>query len=305
MKMVFAIPVNDSILTSNVLENDFTAYSAANTYPLDAEVYTPTTHDVYRSKRAGNVGNNPLNEVQWNIESPPVNWQLIGKTNKYKMFDGFNNSQTVRSDNVDITLAVTGRNQAISLQGLDAKTVVVTATHATLGVVFNNTYNLLNATSAASYWDYFFEDAVYSSALLVLDLPNYASLTLRIQIINTGFIAKCGNCIVGKITEVGNEPNYGLTIDLADFSSIINYFDGTNTIIRRASAKKMDLTVNVQKADTLATMDKMQEFLGLPILAIGSDSFAETVVYGIIRDVRYSIPYPTQSTLSLRMDGFI
>lgn len=305
MKILRTIAISDSILTSNVLESDFTAYNAATAYALNATCFDPATHDVFRSLIAANTGNNPTLEVQWDETNPPVKWLLIGKTNKYKMFDDLNLSQTTCADNINITLATVGRNQAISLSSLDAKTVIITATSAALGVVYNQTFDLLSSSKVGSWWDYSFSESVYASTLNIFDLPNYANLSINIQIINTGGMAKCGTCIVSPIFDIGSAPNYGLTIGLVDYTTIVKYFDGRNSITRRTSAKEMDLSVRIAKAEGLATMDTLQTLLGLPVVCVGADSHAETTVYGIIRDVRYLIDYPTEQLLTLKMDGFI
>jgi hypothetical protein len=85
--------VTEAMLTSiNIPENDHSQWANGSTYARSDLVISTTTHSVYRSLTDGNQGNNPDLEMAALadplVEDPsPVNWQLIGATNRWRVFD--------------------------------------------------------------------------------------------------------------------------------------------------------------------------------------------------------------------------
>ena len=81
-----------NIIANNVLENDYPNWLISDTsINLGARrlVIGTNVHLVYESLVNANIGFNPLSEPQ-----VPPKWVLVGKTNKYRMFDEFVTSQT-------------------------------------------------------------------------------------------------------------------------------------------------------------------------------------------------------------------
>ena len=62
---------------------------------------TISSHNIYESLTAGNVGNTP--------HKSPTYWLDLGSTNRWKMFDGSVTSRTTNADSIAVTLTPSGR----------------------------------------------------------------------------------------------------------------------------------------------------------------------------------------------------
>lgn len=81
---------DSDLLYTTVSENDHAEWSSATTYALGARVIrtTANTHNIYESLQAGNLNKVPENTLgTW--------WVIVSKTNRWKIFDNSEGSQTV------------------------------------------------------------------------------------------------------------------------------------------------------------------------------------------------------------------
>jgi hypothetical protein len=117
MKMILPFTVDDtSLLYSNVPESEGPEYDATITYGLAAVVVS--SHRAYESLQASNVGH-ALTNTSW--------WLDLGPTNRWKMFDQSNGSQTVLANQVSTSVQVTGRADSVALLNVAAKRVNIVA----------------------------------------------------------------------------------------------------------------------------------------------------------------------------------
>lgn len=298
------ITINDTtLISSSVPENDATAWSSATTYALNALVIVPSTHEVYQSLANSNTNRNPLSEIQGDPANPPIWWLLIGKTNRYRMFDEVTNTQTSKADEITFTVGVAERFAALSLLNLDARQVIVTVEASGLEV-YNRTFDLINSAAESTYYAYFFEPLNFATELTVLDLPNFANSEITVQILNTGFTARCGLCVIGRQDELGIS-NYGITVDLIDFSTVRRAFDGSVIYNKRSSSKLMNVNFYVPTDLCSVTLKKCDDLRGRPVLYLGDESRGSTYVYGIASRTREAINFATESLFEMTIDGFI
>jgi len=80
------------LLSTNVPETDYAAWSGATIYALNARVILTSTHKVYQSLQAANTNKNPVTEPLWWIEVSP--------TNRWKLFDSSLTSATTQATNI-------------------------------------------------------------------------------------------------------------------------------------------------------------------------------------------------------------
>lgn len=299
------ITINSSNLSStNVAEADYSEWNSGTTYTLGGFVIVASVHNIYKSLIAGNLNHDPTLEVQGDPAKPPVYWLLVSKTNRYKMFDELSYSQTENANSIEVTVHIVGRFTALSILNIECKTVAVGVTAVGYGTVYSKTFDMLNYTAEPSFYSYFYDEPSYTNALAILDLPNYYDSTITVTLNNPSSVAKCGGFVIGTKDELGL-ANYGMTVDLKDFSSLLRQFDGTYTLVKRQSAKVMELEFYVQKAVSSIVLDKLANYLGTPVLFIGDEGHYSTYVYGILTKGREAIPYPTHSLFSISVDGFI
>src|SRR4051812_28210568 len=101
MRIVRPITISESVLvSSNVAENDYAAYSSLTSYALAARVLVvaPGVHDVYESLQAANMGHDPATSPTW--------WIRVGATNRWRMFDGSVSLATANAETIDCAFAL-------------------------------------------------------------------------------------------------------------------------------------------------------------------------------------------------------
>lgn len=105
---------------SNVLENDYAAWSAATNYALGDRVISTTTHLIYESAQAGNLNRNPTSAA-----NVPTWWLIVGATNKFRPFDGVLSSLCERTGRMKYQLVADGTINTMAFFGLTGSVVTI------------------------------------------------------------------------------------------------------------------------------------------------------------------------------------
>src|SRR3990167_10514450 len=92
---------------------------------------TISSHKIYESLSASNVGNTPRSSPTW--------WLDIGDTNRWKMFDRSIASRTTNANSIAITLQPTGRCDSVVLLNISAATVRYRMTDSSSGATVTMT----------------------------------------------------------------------------------------------------------------------------------------------------------------------
>jgi hypothetical protein len=167
MKIIRPTPVTDAtLISSTIAEDDFPEWSAATNYAVGAFVISIATHTVYRSLTADNLNNNPDLE-QAALADPliadpdPINWQVIGATDRFKLFDSKPSQQATRAENITIVNAPGVFIGGVAGFNISANSVSITMNEPSIA-----RRNLLT-------WTDQFENAVWSKVNLTIS-PNAA-----------------------------------------------------------------------------------------------------------------------------------
>src|SRR6056297_1760761 len=178
------LTATDAVLTaSNVAADDASEWSSTTSYSTgDQVIVLWTTQRLYEALQSSTDSFPPDN---------PTDWNDLGAVNRWKMFDGGTNTQTVNADTIEITLEPEGVTNSFSLFNIEAAEARVVLTDDTEGVVFDETYNLIDNTSVISWYSYFFEPIVQAQTLTDLTLPSYKGATVDITLSDVGFDVKC------------------------------------------------------------------------------------------------------------------
>lgn len=298
MRIVRPATVNDAALvSSNVPETDYAAWSAATTYPLGAFVIKTATHRVYKSLQAGNLNHDPATEP-----ATPVWWQDWGATNRWKMFDDLVGVQTSNADSIAVALTFAERIDSVILLNVSAASVRVTMTDVTDGVVFDQTYNMVSDSGITDWYAYFFEPIVRKSDLSVTGLPPYINARLDITLTDPGATVLCGECIAGLSRYLGG-AQYGAKVGIQDYSVKTTDAFGNYTILERAFARRGSFSVWMDAGIISETQTLLASFRATPTVYIGSDDIDATIIYGFYKDFDITIAYPDVSLCNLEIEG--
>lgn len=191
-----------------------TAYSGGTIYGLGDTA--SGNQYVYESRAASNT-NNPLpvrpeTETTWWIEVQP--------TNKWAAFDQDNNTQTVCASPLTMVFAPGERVRTAGVMGMEADTLVISATSVFGGGTVYGPYTIdLNTREVLDGYDYCFAPFSRRPSEVRFDVPLYTDIVLTVTLSAASGNVKCGSIVVGQSVYLGKavhkwkstEKNYSST----------------------------------------------------------------------------------------------
>jgi len=298
VKIIRPLTIDAGNLTSNIPENDGPEYSAAATYALGAVVINAAganpTHHAYESLADGNIGH-PLDDAAW--------WLDLGATNRFRMFDQVNGTLTTNgAGTIDVTIDATTRADGLALFGLDATQVHVIVTSAS-GTIYDETFPLNADTGINSWYEWLTQEVEFQTDLVLTDLPPNQGNDVRVIISGPAAVA-CGTMVLGQLRDLGSTP-FGAKGGITDYSRKDTDDFGNTRLIERAFAKRWSFQPLVEKQQVDSLFRILAQYRATPIVWIGAEEYTSTIIYGWARDWNVAISYPTQSLLSLEIEGLI
>lgn len=231
-------------------------------------------------------------------------WLPVGATNRWKMFDTYNNTQTENPESITFEVDPKAIAQGAYFGNVEATEIVITSTDPTAGVVYSKTINLQTSTSGSSFFRWLFGRRQFDDYALALDLPLYYLARAKIEIKNPGSVAKCGMFNIGPIEDFGYSQ-YGLGTDIKDYSTTRFNFDGTSETTERGFSKRMTLDVVIDSD----RIDFVQKWLAARrqrvMVYIGAPEFGSTVLCGKYSSFKNVIPDIGYSKMALQIEGTV
>ena len=294
------IPLNtltatDAVLTaSNVAADDASEWSSTTSYTAgDQVIVLGTTQRLYEALQSSTDSFPPDN---------PTDWNDLGAINRWKMFDGGTNTQTVNADTIEITLEPDGIINALSLFNIEAASARVVMTDDTEGVVFDKTYNLVDNSGVDSWYAYFFEPILLSELLADLTLPAYGSPQIDITLTNNGSNAKCGLTVIGAEAEIGTTI-FGTSVGIRDFSRKEADEFGNFNVVERRFFRLVDYDARIPTNKVQFVQRILNDRRAKPTVYIGEIDNPETIVYGYYRDFDIVLSNPAFSNATIEVEG--
>ena len=295
MRMVRPYSVTAANLTSNVSITG-TEYASTGTYALGATVINTTgtdpTYHEYESLVADNTGNALTDSSKW---------LDLGAINRFRMFDSVNGTLTTNASTINVTVAVTGRADGLGLLGLDAETVQVVVTAGVYGTVYDQTYEMVDNDGITSWYDYFTEDVVYSSDLVLTDLPLYTDPSIQVIITKAG-TASCGTMVLGQSIDLG-AALYGAQAGIIDYSRKETDDFGNTSLVERSYAKRSRFKLKTDNTRVDSIFRTLAQYRATPALWVGVEDQSATWAYGWARDWYVEFSMMEQSHISLEIEG--
>lgn len=294
------IPENDltataAVLTaSNVAADDAAEWSSGTSYSVGDQVIVLGVHQRLYEALQASTGSFPPDN--------PADWNDLGAIDRWKMFDGGTNTQTVNPDSIEVTLEPDGIINSFTLLNIEAAEAEVTVTDDLEGVVFNETYNLVDNSAVDSWYAYFFEPILQLRQLADLSLPAYGSPTIDIRLSSTGENVKCGLAVIGQQADIGTTV-FGTSVGIRDFSrKEVDEF-GNFTVVQRRFFREVDYDVRIETSKVDFVQKVLSDRRAKPTVYIGTVENPETIVYGYFRDFDIVLSNPSLSNATIEVEG--
>jgi hypothetical protein len=254
------------LTATNVPETDHPEWASSTSYPLGARVIKASTHRIYESVAAANVGNDPA--------GTSGKWLDLGPTNRWAMFDEALGTTTTAADIITVTL------QAGIVDGVALLDVVGTSVR-----VQANAYDRTQAVSAG--------------AVVFLDMPE-GSAPVHVTVSGSGPVS-VGTLIVGRRVALGvteAAPTAGIT----DYSrKEIDDF-GEVSVVERAWSKRMTVRALIRTDVLDVVANRIAAVRARPCLWIGQAGLDSLTVYGFFKEFSIEVG-ESVSKLSLSIEG--
>ena len=301
LKVIPPLTITDSILTSsNVPETDYTAWSSGTTYNIGdrVRVVGSNIHKVFESLRASNLNHDPLTDT-----SVPPYWIEVSATNRWKMFDTSNSTQTTNANTIVVNLTPGRVINSVALLNVVGTSVRVKVTDPIDGVVYDNTVSLNNNGNINNWYNYFFDPIARKKNVILTDLPSYGTASIEITITNTGSDAKCGVCILGAIQYIGEGIEVGASVGIQDYSRKEKNDFGDYVLVQRSYSKRARFSMAVLNEQIDALQELLVDLRTTPCVWIGDDRYESTMIYGFYKDFDIVIAYHLVSDCKLEIEG--
>lgn len=274
---------------------------AADTYEVSATAGGSSINTSGSESGTHQVVSNPN---KGNALSDVTKWVRTGPTNRWAMFDSYNQTQTSNSETIEVTLDSADRVTAVALLNIDAASFNLTMTDSVEGEIYNQTISLVDNSNVSDLYDYFFEPIIRRTDYVLTGLPVHTEPQIDLTVTNTGGTAKLGNFVMGAVRTLGATV-YGAGFGLIDYSK--KEFDayGNATITERGYRKIGSFNVIVRNTDVNEIARLLALYRATPIVYIGTEEFSESFYYGFYRDQRIVVEHPQDSRLTIEIEGLV
>lgn len=295
LRVIKPLAVTDAMLVSNAPETDYAAWVAATSYALGARVIRTTTHKIYERLISGVSATNPENDA--------TNWLEIGPTNRWKMFDNSNTTQTERPGSIVVALTPGKVVNSLALLNVVADTVQVEVIDPVDGTVYDQTFDMQAPLTESSWYAYFFSEIKRGTRVTLTDMPAYGSADIVVTLTIATGNAACGVLVIGTAREIGAYGiEYGARVGVQDYSRKERDAFGNYRYVKRANSKKFNVSMLLDNSDLDAVNLFLSELDG-PVVWIGSDTYDSLIVYGFAKDYGTTINYQKYSQFTLDVEG--
>ena len=296
LKVIKPIPVTDAMLIStDVTEADYAAWSSDTTYALGDRVIVVADHAIYESLQASNTNHTPNVSPTW--------WIKVSPTNCWKLFDTSNSTQTVKATSMTYTLKPGNAITAFAALNLTGATSIrVRLVDTTYGTVYDKTTSLLPLPRTADWWAWFFGIRSAPSLNVLTDLPSFPGANLIVDFTGTTDLA-VGVLLFGQATPIGIGVEYGAKVGIQDYSRKETNDYGDFVLVQRAYAKRASFNTKLNSETTDSVQSLLVNLRATPCLWIGSSLYESTIIYGFYKDFDINISYPTYSDCSIEIEG--
>lgn len=287
------------LISSNVPENDYAAWSSTATYAIGNRVMLD--HQVWEAVAAVPAGVKPGAETV--TSENPAKWQLIGATNRWRMFDDKLESLTTNPGTITVTIKPGAVVNSIAMFNLIGKSVLVEMVDALEGVVYSKTTALVDA-GVTNWYDWFFEPVGIKTDMVLLDLPAYGSADIVITIDAGAEQAAVGHLVIGAQQQLGTAL-YGTSVGINDYS--IKKVDdfGNTTVVRRSYSNRADFDIVLDTSAVTRVRRLLAEMRATPVVWIGEASYEATILFGYYKDFTIVFSGPTVSEGSITVEAII
>jgi len=296
MKIIRPVSITDDVLVSSNIAEPYTgevAWNPSTSYSVGQKVFRDGNHNIYERLVAGATPTAP--------ESDATNWLLVGKTNRWQVFDKKVGSQSVRADSINFVLTP-GRVDSICLLNISASTVLVEMTDPSEGLVYSHSVELISTAGIVDAYTYCFEEIVLKTDFVLTDLPPYVLASISITLSTPGAEVLCGEVVVG-LQKILGLTQYSPSMGITDYSRKAVDIFGNYSVLERGFSKRMACDVLVETAVMDEVHKQLSVYRATPVVWVGSELYTSMLIYGFYKSFNMVLPGCQHAKCALEIEG--
>jgi hypothetical protein len=229
------------------------------------------------------------------VTNSPPEWELIGSTNEYAMFDGIMNSQTEQSETIQVVITPGVPFGAVALKDVDATDINITVVDAADGEIVNVDIDMVSDIGINDHYEWWYSPQVYDREAAVFDIIPYDTTTVTITINNLGGTAKCGICVLGEQIDLGQFVDDSGALGRSRNSVVDPDAWGGITPVKRAFNIDLNGTIVFEQGQFDPIFRFFSQVDATPVMwSIVYELYKTTLVYGYLAES----PQPISNTPS-------
>lgn len=299
------ISADAQLISSNVAEADYSAWSDATTYAVDDYVIVTADgiHRVYKSAVGSNLNHYPPDNIYDDTVTPATGyWIDISATNRWKMFDGLSRASTSNQDSIEVSFKPGAKFNALAILNIEAKNLTVIVTDPTEGEVYNRDVSLVDLSAiTGSFYNWYFSSPVRKQSVVLTDLPAYPDATIKIILSAPGETVTCGEVVPGWLKYAG-KLEYGYSVGIKDYSTKEKDELGNPMVEEGVYSDTIQLRVAVDTRLVYDLKRTLGRYRATPLVFIGTEQQQETIVYGFYIDFNIAINTRLRSYGSIEVE---
>lgn len=289
------------LVSSSVPEPDAsqgeTVFVSGATYALGAKAILLATHRKYECLVPG------VRTIAPNLD--PLNWDDMGATNRWAMFDKLSNSQTIAASPLTVVINPMRRISAWGVVGAMADGIDMSLAVASVPIYTATEPVSLRYTQTAS--QYRFGVFRNKSRAHRFDVPQASSGVLTLTMTKGSGTVKCGGLSIGQHVYLGNVLASSVVDDL-NFSVIERDAFSNANLVPRPSVPALNMTILVQASNLDRLIELKKDLNAVPAYwaclgSLSNHAYSQALTsFGIYRKFRFSLDSAERLTLTLDLE---
>lgn len=269
---------------------------AAGTLTIGARRIVIATHKEYEVVAASTTDD----PVTGAAKAVPT-WIEVGYTNRYRMFDQVNSSQSSALSPLTVEITSTKGFNSAAIFNATGVTSVRYQVHSAAGaLVYDKTIDAIDNSERVDYWHYFFSPVIQRYKFFVNDLPRAANSKLTVTVTGAATVS-VGTLVLGASVNLG-VACYGTNFRLINLTKVDENDFGDLVLTPRRKYKLVDFDVRTDKNRLDFAVNKISRLTDKPCVWAGTDDTDDaTVVYGYHTNYQQNIDSPVKCTATIQI----
>lgn len=304
MKVIKPITITDSNLTSSSIPEPDTSVGeitwTAGTYNLGDQRILTTTHKVYEVVADPSTSDDPETGVAAN----PQTWIEVGSTNKYRMFDNKNSSQSTDTTSLDVTITPATLTNSIAGFNITGAESINVKVNDGVSDIYDRDIAMVDNSARVNWYEFFFSPVVNITRFILLDLPPVIGNDIIVT--TTGSNVGFGNLVTGEGIDLGTTL-YGTSVQGLDFSIREDDGFGGFNIVRRRTADLMDYDCFIDTVKMPYVKNQLKALAQKETVWVGNpdDINDGTATFGYHNNYQINLSGPQVSDMTIQVQELI